>query len=276
MLNIGAITKHFRYIIPSILFFALLEFFFKSFGFSYASLFMLFAVSAFSAFWITKYRFLPVILIALFSTSSVIFLLTLGKENFQYPYIIISSAMFMLALIGLNKFFVQGEDGGGEKNNKGFEILDSGFNLSQTIILISVFLLSSGIYGIYVDLNLPVWVIMSVIFACIFLSTFYLARINFLKSKELELHLDSARNKTFLLYSFLSGLLVSELVWAISFLPANHLTAGAIILCSYYVFWNILRDYLRNNLTKKNVYLNLIFFAAFGSLIIIASKWDIV
>lgn len=270
------ITKHLRYFIPAILFFALLEFFFKSFGFSYKSLLMLFSVSAFSAFWITKYRFLPVILTALFSTSSVIFLLTLGKENFQHLYIIISSAIFMLALMGLNKFFVQEEDSNDEKNNKGFEILDSGFNLNQTIVLVSVFLLSSGIYGIYIDLNLPVWVIMAVIFVCIFLSTFYLARINFLKSKELEIHLDSARNKTFLLYSFLSGLLVSELVWAISFLPANHLTVGAIILCSYYVFWNILRDYLRNDLTKKSVFSNLIFLAVFESLIIIASKWDIV
>lgn len=274
MVNIMKITKHLKYLIPAVIFFVLLEFFFKSFGLSYGSLFMLFAISTFSAFWITKYRFLPVILTTLFSTSSVIFLLTIGKENFQYLYIIISSAIFMFALMGLNKFFIQEKDN--NKNNRSFEILDSGFNLNQTIVLISVFLLSSGIYGIYIDLNLPVWIIMIVIFACIFLSTFYLARINFLKSKELELHLDSARNKTFLLYSFLAGFLASELVWAISFLPANHLTAGAIILCSYYVFWNILRSYLRNDLTKKNVSLNLVFLAMFESLIIIASKWDII
>lgn len=270
------ITKYLKYFIPAVLFFVLLEFFFKSFGFSYGSLLVLFAISAFSAFWITKYRFLPVILTVLFSTSSVIFLLTLGKENFQCLYIIVSSAIFMLALIGLNKFFVQEKNNNSEKNNGEFGILDSGFNLNQTIVLISVFLLSSGIYGIYIDLNLPVWVIMIVISVCIFLSTFYLARINFLKSKELGLYLDSARNKTFLLYSFLSGFLVSELVWTISFSPASHLTAGAIILCLYYVFWNILRNYLRNDLTKKSVSLNLLFLAIFESLIIIASKWDII
>jgi len=270
------IEKYLKYFIPTVLFFVLLEFFFKSFGFSYNSLFALFAISTFSAFWITKYRFFPVILTVLFSTSSVIFLLTLGKENFQYLYIIISSIIFMLALMGLNKFFVQEEDGSSGKNNKSFGILDSGFNLNQTIVLISVFLFSSGIYGIYIDLNLSVWVIMIVIFICVFLSTFYLTRINFLKSKGLELHLDSAKNKTFLLYSFLSGFLVSELIWAISFLPANHLTTGAIILCSYYVFWSVLRDYLRNSLTKKSVFLNLIFLVVFESFIIIANKWDII
>jgi len=180
----------------------------------------------------------------------------------------------MLALVGLSRFFTQQENPDKEKKAR-LKVLDSGFNLNQAIILISVFLLSSGVYGIYIDLDLPVWTVMAVIFTGVFFSTLYLAKINFLKSKALELHLSSHKNRTFTFYSFLFGFLMAELIWAISFSPANHLTIGAIALSLYYSLWNILRSYLRNELTKKIIVLNLAFFAFATSIILLTGKWDI-
>ena len=269
------ISSYLKFIVPSLVFFIMMKFFFESLGLSYLSLIALFLISALSAFWVTKHRLLPIILTMLFTTSSVLFLLTLGKNNFQQLYIIFSSLLFTITLIGLNRFFMQQENLK-QKEKMEAKILDSGFNLNQTVVLASIFLLSSGMYGLYLDFDLPVWSIMFAISISIFFSTLYLTRINFLKSKTLELHLDSFKNKTFTFYSFLFGFIALELVWIISFLPVNHLTVGAIILSFYYSFWNILRNYLRNELSRKTVFSNLIFFMSAISFIFITSKWDIV
>lgn len=268
------IKKYIKLIIPSFVFFAMMEFFFKSFGLSYASLITLFLISVLSAFWITKYRFLPIILITLWTTGSVLFLTTLDENYFQQLYIIASSLIFSLALIGLYRFFIQQEKWI-KKEKVRLKVLDSGFNLNQSIILISIFLISGGIYNIYVDLNLPLWIVLIIIFITIFFSTIYLTRINFLKSKAHEFYLDSSKNKTFGFYSFLFGLIAVELIWAISFWPANHLTVGAIVLSIYYPCWNILRDYLRNNLSKKIVILNSLFFIAFLCVTLLTGNWKI-
>ncbi len=268
-------SSYSKFIIPPVIFFVMMRFFFESLGLSYLSLFALFLISALSAFWITKHRLLPIILTMLFTTSSVLFLLTLGKNNFQQLYIIFSSILFAVTLIGLNRFFMQQENLK-QKEKMEVKILDSGFNLNQSIVLISIFLLSSGMYGIYLDFDLPVWSIMLAFFTSIFFSTLYLTKINFLKSKALELHLDSFKNKTFTFYSFLFGFIALELVWIISFLPVNHLTVGAVILSFYYSFWNILRTYLRNRLSRKIVFSNLVFFTLAIGLIFITSKWEII
>ncbi len=267
-------VEYTKFIIPTLFFFALLQSLAGSSDFSYSSMLILFTVSALSAFWVTRYRFFPITLVILFSAGSVLFLITLGKNSFQHIYLIISSLLFMLSLIGLNRFFAQQENWN-SKEKKKLKMLESGFTINQTIALLSIFLLSSGIYGIYIDLDLSTWTVMSAVFASIFFTTIYLTRINFLKSKALELHLDSSKNRTFAFYSFLVGFLLAEVIWAISFLPANHLTVGIIVLLLYYFFWNILKSYLRNELTKKIITLNLIFLAVAASIVLATTKWDI-
>ncbi|MEA2098233.1 MAG: hypothetical protein U9P70_04160 [Patescibacteria group bacterium] len=269
------IKKYIKLITLSFIFFVMMEFFFKSFGLSYASLITLFLISVLSAFWVTKYKFLPIILIMLWTTGSVLFLMTLEENSFQQLYIVASSLIFALVLIGLYRFFIQQEKWL-EKEKVKFKVLDSGFNLNQVIILISIFLISSGIYNIYIDLILSLWIILILIFITTFFSTIYLTKINFLKSKAHELYLDSSKNKTFVFYSFLFSLIVVELVWVISFWPANHLTVGAIVLLVYYSCWNILRDYLRNNLSKKVVILNSLFFITFLCITFLTGNWKII
>ncbi|MCK5332676.1 hypothetical protein KAJ41_02320 [Candidatus Parcubacteria bacterium] len=162
-----------------------------------------------------------------------------------------------------------------EKKEVKINILDSGFNLNQTMIFISIFLVLSGSYGIYIILDFPSWFIMLILFILIFLSTAYLTQINFIKSKASGIHLDSARNKTFGLYSFLLSFIMVELVWALSFWPANHLIVGAIILSAYYCLWNILKSYLKNEFSRKIVLLNISFFMLFIGIIILIQDWQI-
>lgn len=256
------------------MFFVVLYIFFRSFELSFNSLLVLFFISTFSAFWVTRYRLLPVLLSLISSSSIVLFLITLGEKNLQYVYMAFSSILFMFSLVGMDKFFVRGDNLGETKEMK-IGILDSGFNLNQSIIMFSIFLFSSGIYGIYTDLGLSTWIVMFIIFLEILASTFYLTKINFMKSKELGLHLDSVKNKTFGFYSFLFALMIAELVWALSFWPSNQLTIGALVLICYYAAWNVLRSYLRNELTRSTILYNMSFFLIFSSIMILTSKWDI-
>ena len=241
---------------------------------SYFALVDLFLVSVIGAFWVSKYRIFPVILTAIFTISIVLFLLTLGKNNFQDSYVMFSSLLFALTLVGINKLFSQQEKYDYQEtiNRK---TLYFGFNLNRTTILFSVFFLASGIYGIYIDLDFPIWIALVIIFIGVSTLTFYLVKINFLKNKIAKDRMASFVDKTFAFYSFLFGFLVAEIFWAMSFLPANHLTVGSIILCLCYSFWNILQDRLESKLTKKSVFLNLLFLAVAVIIILATSKWDI-
>ena len=268
------LLRYIKFFIPSLIFYSMMEIYFRSFGLSTSSLVTLFLVSILSAFWITKYRFLPIVLTLLFTSGSVLTLVTLGKNSFQHLYIALVSVTFFFALTGLHRFFIQQEKWMNKENIK-LKVLDSGFNLNQSIILISIFLISSGFYGLYIDLDLPLWLLIITIFLTILFSTIYLTKINFLKSKAEEIHLNTMKNKTFNFYSFLLGLIVVELTWSLSFWPANHLTVGAMILSIYYPYWNILKYYLRNELTTKIIHINIFFFLVFLSITIYSSQWTI-
>ncbi|MFA6897396.1 MAG: hypothetical protein WCQ96_03880 [Patescibacteria group bacterium] len=263
------LRQAFKFIIPGILFYLVLDMFFKSFGFSASAVILLFLVSATSAFWITNYQYLPVILTVLLAMGSVSFLLTIGQGMLQEYFIFFASFLFVVALMGIYRFFTPEEERPKEEKSK---LLDTGFNLNQSIVLFSLFFLSSGIYGIYTITNIRPWQITLIMFAGIYLSAYYLIRINFLKSRELELHLDYYKNRSFNFYSFLLALVVIELVWVMIFLPINPLTFGAIVLTVFFSYWDIVRNYLRNELTRNKFLGSLLFATAAISVILFTSK----
>ncbi len=258
-----------RFITPGILFYMVLSLFLRSFGFSMSAVLFLFIVSAASAFWITNYKTLPIILGILLAMSSISFLLTIGEGAVQKYFIIFASVLFSVAMIGLYRFFAPEEERPPEEKVR---FLDSGFNLNQTLVLFALFFLSSGIYGTYTIFNTPPWQMSLVMFVGIYLSGYYLIRINFLKSRELELHLDYYKNRSFNFYSLLLALAMIELVWALTFLPINHLTFGAIILAVFFSYWNIIRNYLRNELTRRKFIGAMLFAVMAVSMIIYTSK----
>lgn len=257
-----------NFIIPGIVFFAVLNVFFKSLGFSINAVIALLLVSVLSALWITRHP-LTVIMTTLFSAGSVAFLLTIGQNYIQQYYIIFVSIVFAITLLAVYRFFIKREENPSEEK---IRLIDSGFNLNQSIMMLIIFLNTSGIYGIYTIVGVDTWQMMIFIFISIYLATYYLTKINFFKSQELGLHLDYYRNKTFNFYSFLMGLIVLELTWALTFLPINHLTFGAVILATYFSFWNVIKKYLRNELTKWNFFKHMLFLLVATVFVIATSR----
>lgn len=245
-----------KFIVLGVLFYSLLHSYFKHSGIVSINAFvLLFLLSTFSALWVTKYNFLSIIGTNLLATGSVMFLLTIGKNNIQKHYIIFVSLLFVISLLGSYKFFsVSRKESESElviaREEDEVKLLDSGFSLTQSVAMFTIFLLSSGIYGVYMIIGMSVWQMMLLIFISIYLTSYYLIKINFIKSQELGLWLDYYKNRTFNFYAFLMGLIMLELTWAMSFLPINHLTFGAVILATYFSFWSIIKSYLRNELTR--------------------------
>jgi len=257
------IQNKLKFVIPGILFYIVLNIFFKSFGFSVSAVVLLFLLSAASAFWITRYRYLPIILSILFAMGSVTFLLSIGESSLQQYFIIFVSLLFVVTMVGLYRFFMPQEERPREEK---IQLIDSGFSLNQAIVIFSLFFLSSGIYGIYIIAGISTWQMMLVMLVGIYLSSYYLIKINFIKSQELELHLDYYRNRTFNFYSFLLALVMIELVWGLIYLPINHLTFGATVLVVFFSYWNIAKSYLRNELTRRKFIVSV----AFAALAVVA------
>ena len=269
------LSKYLKIIIPTIIFYEALHFFVGNIGLSFYILAVLFIVVAISVFGVARRQLFPILPMMVFTASSVLFLLTLGKNNFQDIYITLSSLLFFFALFGLDQFFSQWKKYNHQEIIKR-KALYFGFNIQQTIIIFSIFFLTSGIFGIYMDLNFPIWIVMVAIFIGTQILTLYLVKINFLKNKIAKDRLVSFSDRTFIFYSFLFGFLIAEIIWVINFSPANHLTVGSIVLCLYYFFWNILQNRFKNNLTKKMVVFNLAFLIIALSAILTTSKWGIV
>lgn len=138
--------------------------------------------------------------------------------------------------------------------------------------MFSIFFLSSGLYGVYIITALPLWQLVLILLAGIYLASHYLIAINFQKSQQLGLHLDYCKNRAFNFYSFLSTLLMIELAWTLTYLPINHLTFGAIVLAVFFSYWNIIRKHLRSELTRQNLVSHAVFIAFAVTFILSTSR----
>lgn len=265
----GLIRTLIKLIVPTALFFAELNLFSQSFGLSGQSVFLMLFVAAVSGFWITKRVKLSFLLTLLFSVASIAFLVVLGDPLIKRLYIFAVTALFAITLYGLKRFFVpRSAETPLDKVNR----IDFGFKINQTIVMFIVFFASAGAYGIYTAFDLQAWQMMLLIFLVIFLSVSYIIRLNFIKSRALNLRLDSYKNRTFNFYAFLMGLLMIELAWVLSFLPINHLTFGAILLVIFYTFWNLIRMHLRNELTRNKLLGEMFFLAGATLFILLGSE----
>ncbi len=255
-----------KLIIPSILFFIFLKSATEDFNFSREMAAALGLIVISSSFLISpkKHRFLPFIILTIVSTSHLAFLFDSKDGYFKNAYLILFSFIFLLTLTGISIFFSQ-HHYRQEKEIK-TKLPDMGFNLIKSAVLISVFLWTVGTYGLYLNMELPTYLLMLFILINIILSAYCLFKIN-----------RAFQKKTSLLwfYSFLLGIIMVELTWAISFWPIGKLTVGAIILANYYIFYNILENYLKNSLNKKVIFSNILFLAIIIISLLFSSQWEI-
>lgn len=134
-------------------------------------------------------------------------------------------------------------------------------NLSAYGNFASFYFLSSAVYGIQVFINAPIWILMIFVLISTLLIVYQVIWANMIDKKER------------LFYILISGLIITEIAWSISFLTLSYYVLGLILSVSYYTIIGLLRFYLLGALNKKLVKIYLIFGLSSILLVLLTSRW---
>ena len=191
-----------------------------------------------------KFSVLPVFFV--FSSVALLYLVTIHYE--QQVFIILASGIYYLSLLGAYRLNLYE----GDKTARG---------MISAAAVSTIFFTYAGAYGLYLNFLVPLYYLMLIyLFVTLFVSYQYFSIINSYK-------------KNVWIYSFMLALIMSEIIWTISFWPFGYLTSGVIALILYFIFWDMIQNYFLKNLNKKRFVINLIFFSILIGLVLISSKW---
>jgi hypothetical protein len=182
-----------------------------------------------------------------FSSVALLYLITLGFE--QQIFIILSSAMYYLAMLSAYRLGLYA----GDQTARG---------MNMASMATTIFFTYAGAYGLYLNFLVPLYYLMFV----------YLI-VTLLVSYQYFLIIKSGDRKIVWMYSFLLALVMAEIVWTMNFWPFGYLTTGVIALILYYVLWDLAQSYFLNLLSKKRVVANIVFFSVMIVLVLLSAKW---
>lgn len=134
-------------------------------------------------------------------------------------------------------------------------------NVSSYGNLLTIFFSFAVIYGLESFLGLPIWILILCSAAVVILVIYQI----FWANKN------QAENS--LAYVFLAGLLITEIAWAVYFLPFNYNTLGLIIAICYYLIIGFIKLSLAEKMIARNIKLYLIAGIVFLILILLTAKW---
>lgn len=127
--------------------------------------------------------------------------------------------------------------------------------------LATIFIFYATSYGIYLNFAIGLWVLMAalaLITSAISFQYFWMINEN---------------KKNVLNYSLILGLVMAEIVWMLNFWPFGYLTTGVINLIFYYVFWDMVYCHFRDELSKRRVIGNMIFFGFLVAMVLTSTRW---
>jgi hypothetical protein len=184
----------------------------------------------------------------LFTLSTWGLLYFVQSRNQQYVLITLAAIAYYLVHISLYRLHVYYKDA----TARGIIAAGS---------ISTFFLFYAMSYGIYLNFDISLWILILVLTSVTVLISFqYFWLIN-------------ENKKNVLNYSLILGLIMAEIIWVLNFWPFGYLTTGVITLIFYYVFWDLVRSYFLNELSKKRVVANMIFFGFLVTLVLSSTRW---
>jgi hypothetical protein len=184
----------------------------------------------------------------LFALSTWCLLYFVQSERQQNILIAISSIAYYFIHISLYRLHVYYKD----KTARGIIAAGS---------IATIFLFYAAAYGIYLNYNIPLWLLIAILALVTVLNSFqYFWLLN--KNKKEVLN-----------YSLILGIIMAEIVWVLNFWPFGYLTTGVITLIFYYVFWDLASCHFLNKLSKRRVIANMIFLGLMLALVLASARW---
>jgi hypothetical protein len=159
--------------------------------------------------------------------------------------------LFVLCLV-FNYFYLKNIYRGEEK-----DFLES---ISSYGNLLIVFFSFAAIFGFEAFLGLPIWMLVIGSAVVVMLVVYQIFWVNKIKENVLA-------------YAFLAGLLMTEIIWAVYFLPFNFNTLGLLAAICYYLMIGFVKLSLAEKLTARNIKFYLVTGSIFLILILLTAKW---
>lgn len=184
-----------------------------------------------------------------FSLSSIILLYLITLEFEQQIFILLASFMYYLAVFGAYRLGLYEKD-------------ETARGMMMAVAVASIFFMYAGLYGLYLNFLVPLFVLMIAYFITTFLISYQYFSI-----------IRKDDPKKVLIYSFLLAFSMMEIIWTMNFWPFGYLTTGVIALILYYVLWDIIQSHFLDKLSKKKIVANMVFFSMMIGFVLITSKW---
>ena len=193
-----------------------------------------------------KYFILPLFII--FGSVFLLFLIDSVAE--ERTFAVLSAGIFYLTVLASYRLGKYDKD----------QTAKAMHNLA---VFATVFCWYSAAYGWYLNLEVPVWILMAIVA----LVTFAVSYLSFVINQ-----LAISRNQRFL-YSLFLAYLMAETVFVQNSWPFRYLTTGVVALIIYFASWDVIRNYFLDKLNPRKVIFNAVFLSVAVALILLSSKW---
>ena len=124
-----------------------------------------------------------------------------------------------------------------------------------------IFFSAAAIYGLQSFLNLPVWLLMIVMLIITLLVVYQV-----MWASKISL-------KPAFPYILISGVVLLEIGWSISFLPLNYNIVGLVLAICYYILISLSLSYLGDVLNKKTIKQYLLFGFLSILIVLLSARW---
>ncbi len=206
---------------------------------------------------VKKEKWYNIVLLPIYLSFSVVLLSAMiptnhffGKLSIQFLFIFVSILLYYYF-----KFIYYYLINHSKYSERSLEYFSSYANF------LSVYLISSAVFGFQAFLNIPIWTLMILILFFLIMIVYEVMWINNISKPQAYF------------YMALVCLAVFELAWAISFLTLSFYILGLLIAIVYYVLIGLVRFYLLEIINKKIIKTYLLLGSVSILIVLLTSNW---
>lgn len=196
--------------------------------------------------------YLGVAILPLGFLSSILVYLSLAVNRFFIQFLFLAAVGFIYFYLRYLYYYLVRPE---------FCSADTLENFSSLGNFFIIFFSASAIYGLQSFLNLPVWLLMIFMLIITFLVVYQIMWANKIKMELAFVHI------------LISGIVLLEIGWSISFLPLNHNIAGLVLAICYWALIGLSLSYLGDVLNKKIIKQYLLFGSLAILAVLLSARW---
>lgn len=212
-----------------------------------------------------KVRFLAIPFFLSIGSANLLFFIDNQVE--KQIFIGLSAVIYYLALLGAYRLKVYDCD----QTAQGMVALST---------ISTIFFWFVSILGWYINFQVDGWLLI----ITFFISSFFISlpSLYICQTKPSHNEKDSCgylnhnrqiKNEQIIFLNFVLAFVISQIAWLSTFWPFNNLTTGSFLLIIFYVFYDIIRMFLRGELAKKRVIKRVLLFIILSAVILATAQW---